>query len=309
MSNPSAFTRQQGPKGYGRGPYPPNQNGYMAFQAQKANPLSASRYGWQKRKATEPPAVANVIGMNQLGGGAFNRYGYRSFARPIPQTTPPPGKNWGQQPPRLVQQQAHQQWHGYRQSQMRYPVAQSTNLPQHAMQKTWDDRQNLLSRGGRHNPEVAHVHDFIDHDMYGESRLKGFDRDRGRGSYRCGRCGAPKKGHVCPYQSIVKRRSDEATPQLKNASVQAEMDEFMTLRRLNIEIQGFPESYPNDSMPENMVAVASYSGTAISSSPRVGVSPHPSQISPPNDIVENRETLSAPRASPIGATGEQVTQS
>lgn len=56
-------------------------------------------------------------------------------------------------------------------------------------------------------------------------------------------CGVPKKGHQCPYQPKLKRRPDEPPPQVRNASCQVEMDEFMVLRRLNIEIQGFPESY------------------------------------------------------------------
>jgi len=69
------------------------------------------------------------------------------------------------------------------------------------------------------------------------------DDDKGRGSYKCGRCGVPKKGHICPYQPKVKRKSDDPAPEMKCVSTQVEMDEFMTLRRLNIEIQGFPESY------------------------------------------------------------------
>jgi len=69
------------------------------------------------------------------------------------------------------------------------------------------------------------------------------DDDKGRGSYKCGRCGVPKKGHICPYQPKVKRSSDDPAPEMKCVSTQVEMDEFMTLRRLNIEIQGFPESY------------------------------------------------------------------
>ena len=75
------------------------------------------------------------------------------------------------------------------------------------------------------------------------STSSAFDDDKGRGSYKCGRCGVPKKGHICPYQPKVKRMSDEPAPDMKCVSTQVEMDEFMTLRRLNIEIQGFPESY------------------------------------------------------------------
>jgi hypothetical protein len=33
---------------------------------------------------------------------------------------------------------------------------------------------------------------------------------------------------------------------MKNASTQVEMDEFLVLRRLNLEIQGFPESYVSE---------------------------------------------------------------
>merc|ERR1719223_1192179 len=69
------------------------------------------------------------------------------------------------------------------------------------------------------------------------------DKEKGRGSYRCGKCGVPKKGHICPYQPKIKRGPDEPAPELKNAATQVEMDEFLVIRRLNLEIQGFPESY------------------------------------------------------------------
>lgn len=59
-------------------------------------------------------------------------------------------------------------------------------------------------------------------------------------------CGVPKKGHVCPYQPKLKRRPDEPPPETKNASTQVEMDEFLVLRRLNLEIQGYPESYVSE---------------------------------------------------------------
>jgi len=67
-----------------------------------------------------------------------------------------------------------------------------------------------------------------------------------RGSYRCGRCGVPKKGHICPYQPKLKRRADEPIPEMKNAACQVEMDEFLVLRRLNLEIQGLPETYTSE---------------------------------------------------------------
>jgi hypothetical protein len=65
----------------------------------------------------------------------------------------------------------------------------------------------------------------------------------------------PKKGHVCPYQPKLKRRPDEPPPETRNAAIQVEMDEFMTMRRLNMEIQGYPESYATAShiLAENRV--------------------------------------------------------
>ena len=58
---------------------------------------------------------------------------------------------------------------------------------------------------------------------------------------------------MCPYQPKVKRRSGEPAPEMKSAAIQVEMDEFMTLRRLNIRIQGFPESYATDPTMSEMV--------------------------------------------------------
>lgn len=78
-------------------------------------------------------------------------------------------------------------------------------------------------------------------------------KDKGRGSYKCGRCGVPKKGHVCPYQPKLTRKVGEPLPEMRSAAVQVEMDEFMTLRRLNLRIQGFPESYASEPHGEDMV--------------------------------------------------------
>ena len=44
----------------------------------------------------------------------------------------------------------------------------------------------------------------------------------------------------------MKRRPGEKLPETKSASTQVEMDEFLVLRRLNLEIQGFPESYTTE---------------------------------------------------------------
>lgn len=114
--------------------------------------------------------------------------------------------------------------------------------------------------------------------------------EKGRGSYRCGKCGVPKKGHICPYQPKFKRRPDEPAPETKNASTQVEMDEFLVLRRLNLEIQGFPESYiaePKD----NVGAEPVYSHPAVSAAvvgsgmqPQMhstGVGPGPAPLSHP----------------------------
>lgn len=121
------------------------------------------------------------------------------------------------------------------------------------------------------------------------------EKEKGRGSYRCGRCGAPKKGHVCPYQPKLKRRPDEPPPEMRNAALQVEMDEFMTLRRLNIEIQGFPESYATAPLlTDNMV---------------VG-EPHPLALTA--GVVTNLvtgETTSGPSASSPPSTPEMMRSS
>lgn len=103
-----------------------------------------------------------------------------------------------------------------------------------------------------------------------------FDDDKGRGSYKCGRCGVPKKGHVCPYQPKVKRRPEEPLPEMKCVSTQVEMDEFMTLRRLNLEIQGLPESYASEPMFEDRVGVEVHGGGVGGGGG--GASHHPSQV-------------------------------
>ena len=54
---------------------------------------------------------------------------------------------------------------------------------------------------------------------------------------------------------------------MRNAAVQVEMDEFMTLRRLNIRIQGFPESY----------ATEPFMGASM-----VGAEAHPAAPPPPS---------------------------
>lgn len=59
------------------------------------------------------------------------------------------------------------------------------------------------------------------------------DDDKGRGSYKCGRCGVPKKGHICPYQPKVKRRPGDPMPEMKCISTQVEMDEVCVFRLIS----------------------------------------------------------------------------
>lgn len=106
-----------------------------------------------------------------------------------------------------------------------------------------------------HSPDDLYVSRGVGMHDDDSSRNGMSDKDKGRGSYKCGRCGVPKKGHVCPYQPTVKRRSGEPAPEMKSAAIQVEMDEFMTLRRLNIRIQGFPESYASDPTMADMIVV------------------------------------------------------
>jgi hypothetical protein len=47
-------------------------------------------------------------------------------------------------------------------------------------------------------------------------------------------CGVPKKGHVCPYQPKVKRRSGEEAPEMKSAAIQVEMDEVGRIHGLTV---------------------------------------------------------------------------
>ena len=122
--------------------------------------------------------------------------------------------------------------------------------------------------------------------------LKEDPNDKGRGSYRCGKCGVPKKGHVCPYQPKLKRRADEPPPEMRNAATQVEMDELLVVRRLNIEIQGFPESYtaaPMDNVgaearsPQNVNPALNVIGGSLtmSPSPSMSNSMPQSQVLPP----------------------------
>lgn len=126
-------------------------------------------------------------------------------------------------------------------------------------------------------------------------------KDKGRGSYKCGRCGVPKKGHVCPYQVRLTRRQGEPLPEMRSAAIQVEMDEFMTLRRLNLKIQGFPESYAAEPyMEEDMVVGEPHPLSVASTQPpqsMMSEGPGPAMNVAPRDPVG---MLGSPiRSSPI----------
>lgn len=142
---------------------------------------------------------------------------------------------------------------------------------------------------------------------------KNSDKDKGRGSYKCGRCGVPKKGHICPYQPKVKRRSGEPAPEMKSAAIQVEMDEFMTLRRLNIRIQGFPESYATDPTMADMVIGEARPMPVASNLSRPGMMPAPPDgpllggPPPPGppDAPRSSPRPGPPIAGPAGTAGPQ----
>jgi len=125
------------------------------------------------------------------------------------------------------------------------------------------------------------------------------DKD-GRGSYKCGRCGVPKKGHVCPYQPKVTRKPGDPVPEMKCVSTQVEMDEFMTLRRLNIEIQGYPESYAAE--PMDMV------GAEIGQHPISMGAPEPAQpsVSSSSEPAGQTSSSSAPAEAAASSSSQQA---
>jgi hypothetical protein len=67
------------------------------------------------------------------------------------------------------------------------------------------------------------------------------------------KCGVPKKGHTCPYQpKTLKRSSEDPEPETRSIAVQVELDSNLVLRRLNLEIQGYPESYTSNQLMNNV---------------------------------------------------------
>ena len=64
-----------------------------------------------------------------------------------------------------------------------------------------------------------------------------------RGNYKCGRCGVPKKGHICPYHVKVKKDPDAPTSTMVDQDSQCELNEGGTLRLLDLNVQGYAVSY------------------------------------------------------------------
>lgn len=107
-------------------------------------------------------------------------------------------------------------------------------------------------------------------------------------------CGVPKKGHVCPYQPKLTRRPGEPLPEMRSAAVQVEMDEFMTLRRLNLKIQGFPESYATEPyMDDDMVVGEPHPPALATQTTRAP--PPPPHLTPDGNSI----TQSPIRSSPV----------
>ena len=83
---------------------------------------------------------------------------------------------------------------------------------------------------GPHAPSASHNNNNnMSNNLSSASTYTSMDDDKGRGSYKCGRCGVPKKGHICPYQPKVKRRPGDPMPEMKCISTQVEMDEVRVL--------------------------------------------------------------------------------
>lgn len=88
---------------------------------------------------------------------------------------------------------------------------------------------------------------------------------------------------------------------MRSAAIQVEMDEFMTLRRLNLKIQGFPESYATEPYMDDDMVIGEPHPHAVSSGPPqqslLSENPGPSLGGPQQDSVP---MLDSPiRSSPI----------
>ena len=72
---------------------------------------------------------------------------------------------------------------------------------------------------------------------------------------------------------------------MRSAAIQVEMDEFMTLRRLNLRIQGFPESYATEPyLDEDMVVGEPHTPHLAPSDPQM-MTDSPVMSGPPPESV------------------------
>ena len=214
--SPSKKRREnrEGPAPEGSGYYPnPQHYGY----APQGGP---PQYGYPPHYPPSGPGPANYTRIGPPPGSSMycqpsGEGGYPPSAGPYSHNGQPPGPKYGRP------------WNG------NDPTSFSSNS---------SGKTSLRNSHSPQNGEGLHVLDSVK-SAEAIQKEKEEAREKGRGSYRCGKCGVPKKGHICPYQPKLKRRSDEPPPEMRNAATQVEMDEFLVVRRLNLEIQGFPESY------------------------------------------------------------------
>lgn len=279
---------QQAPYGPG-GPSMGPQSGYMWQQGQYGNPPPPPSWG----HASPPPGAmypqrgGPSMTPDRAGyGSSYSRgpgpiQGSRRGGKPGPPSRPPPktsdastgppgwshpqGGQWQQHqygPPGSYGAPMHQS-SGYNSSNMYGSNTPPQGGPPQRRQRASPEimgypvgppgSQAFCGSADNPDPDMYH-HGMGPHDDDGNSSTA-TGKDKGRGSYKCGRCGVPKKGHICPYQPRLSRRPGEPLPEMRSAAIQVEMDEFMTLRRLNLKIQGFPESYATEPYLEDDMVV------------------------------------------------------
>jgi hypothetical protein len=58
----------------------------------------------------------------------------------------------------------------------------------------------------------------------GKAQADAAEKVQNRGSYACGKCGAPKKGHTCPFETVFRAPGHEAkTGPLRDSACQVEI--------------------------------------------------------------------------------------
>lgn len=217
------------PDGYGPGPGPTSNGGPPPPPSMGYSPAT-------NRPPSSGPGASNAgrwHAQPQWSGGPPG---------PGPHGLPPPPSHvmWGDS----ASAPNGMEWNG---APGRQPSPSRSGRTMPTPTKSSNAKDEAKENGGGRSASRGRTKDLVSLGAMKSVRCKqsNADKEKGRGSYRCGKCGVPKKGHVCPYQPKIKRRPDEPAPVLKNASTQVEMDEFLVVRRLNLEIQGYPETYCN----------------------------------------------------------------